>query len=248
MSGYKCIMELVEHMTSETKQIFKGTTHENDCKWYHDALSLMTAAETIEWMKQTGHYNMWILPLNGLQEDAEDTKRYKGRPVGNTPEVMSWDELLNKDVHECVKQHCRQTREYDSDDEDERELKFSLATPKKGSHAYLHLLDLGTGPIGITPPEYQIIHDHDGTIQAWEDIRQVKGGAFIGQNNQNNQTSGRRGAAGGVTNSNWGGAQQRKLAEDDYGTTKVWHEDAKLAVDRKKLKSKSRYQGPSGSP
>ena len=47
----------------------------------------------------------------------------------------------------------RQESMIDSDDEDERELKFSLATPKKGSHAYLRLLDPGTGPIGIMLPE-----------------------------------------------------------------------------------------------
>ena len=43
---YACVSDMIEHMISETKRVFKGTTHENSYLFYHDALPLMTAKET----------------------------------------------------------------------------------------------------------------------------------------------------------------------------------------------------------
>ena len=43
---------LVWHMYAETKKAFLGTGHENDFFFYYDALSLMTAKETMEWMEE----------------------------------------------------------------------------------------------------------------------------------------------------------------------------------------------------
>jgi hypothetical protein len=40
----------------------KGTTHEKDWVFYHDALSLMTANETMEWMK-THIWGKWRIIL-----------------------------------------------------------------------------------------------------------------------------------------------------------------------------------------
>jgi hypothetical protein len=50
----------------------KGTLLKEDWKFYHDALSLITAHETVEWMKKTKdsksvtYYEQWILPVLGL--------------------------------------------------------------------------------------------------------------------------------------------------------------------------------------
>ena len=46
---------MIERMLSETKRVFKGTTHENSFLFYHDALSLMTAKETRKWLKGKGY-------------------------------------------------------------------------------------------------------------------------------------------------------------------------------------------------
>ena len=46
---------MVQHMVSETKEVFKGITHEFSCLFYHDALSLMTAKETRKWLKGKGY-------------------------------------------------------------------------------------------------------------------------------------------------------------------------------------------------
>ena len=49
---YACVSDMIEEMVSETKRVFKGTTHENSCLFYHDAQSLMTEKETRKWIKE----------------------------------------------------------------------------------------------------------------------------------------------------------------------------------------------------
>ena len=70
----------------------KGSVHEDDLFIVHDALVLMTAKETIEWTKEKNCFHRWLLPMNGLQ----DWKPYAGRPVGNSPEFMPLDNILNR--------------------------------------------------------------------------------------------------------------------------------------------------------
>ena len=54
MKKYVCITSILKHIISESGKIMKGTIHENNWHFYHDALSLMTSAETKEWMKNEG--------------------------------------------------------------------------------------------------------------------------------------------------------------------------------------------------
>ena len=57
---------MVEHIFEESKAHFEGTVYKDNWFFYHDALSLMTAGETVEWMKFKGYYKHWILPQNAL--------------------------------------------------------------------------------------------------------------------------------------------------------------------------------------
>jgi len=52
MSRVCCITEYLDHIFVSSDKAFKGTTHEDDWLLFHDALSQMTAKETVEWMKQ----------------------------------------------------------------------------------------------------------------------------------------------------------------------------------------------------
>ena len=76
---------------NEAEKLTKGSVHEDDLYIVHDALVLMAAKETIKWMKQKGYLYHWLLPLNGLQGGTP----YDGRPVGNIPEFMPLDNILN---------------------------------------------------------------------------------------------------------------------------------------------------------
>jgi hypothetical protein len=62
--------------------------HEDDCFFNHETLSLMTAAQTIEWMSKKDYLKRWLLPVNMLSEDNSDLKNFLRRPIGNSPEMM----------------------------------------------------------------------------------------------------------------------------------------------------------------
>ena len=49
-------------MFSESAKVFKGTTHEEDWAIYHDALSLFTATEAMQYMDRKGYLSHLILP------------------------------------------------------------------------------------------------------------------------------------------------------------------------------------------
>ena len=66
LSKFCCIANLIRFMTNEAEKLMKGSVHEDDFYIVHDALLLMTAKETINWMKQKGYLHRWLLPLNGL--------------------------------------------------------------------------------------------------------------------------------------------------------------------------------------
>ena len=53
MQKWNNIYNLVMHMAVETNEVMKGTRFEGKGLFKHDALLLMTATETREWMKVT---------------------------------------------------------------------------------------------------------------------------------------------------------------------------------------------------
>lgn len=100
LSSNVCITEMVQHIYEESKLLFKNTPNKNNWWFWHDALSLMTAKETVLWMKENGYYSRWLLPELDLYRDYPDVKRrYEGRPIGDTPEGMPLDNNLNQDLH-----------------------------------------------------------------------------------------------------------------------------------------------------
>ena len=74
---YSCVRNMIEHMVSETKRVFKGTTHEDSYLFYHDSLILITAKETVSrWNKRDtkncGSYLKWIyFPANPSSNATE---------------------------------------------------------------------------------------------------------------------------------------------------------------------------------
>ena len=79
----------------------KGSVHEDNFFIVHDALVLITAKETINWMRQNGYLHQWLLPLNLLQDGTP----YARRPVGNSPEFKPLDNLLNRDILHSLRMH-----------------------------------------------------------------------------------------------------------------------------------------------
>ena len=114
-------------MMKEAENLMKGSFHEDDFFIVHDALVLMTAKETIEWMKEKNYYHRWLLPMNRLQDGTP----YAGRPVGNSPEFMPLYNSLNMDIIHCLRFNCVLSRfvlDGEGTDEEERNMRFSFST------------------------------------------------------------------------------------------------------------------------
>ena len=67
------IRKLVRHMAVESDRLMVGTRHEGKALFKHDALSLMTARATRDWMMTEmvdgrSLYSRWLLPEAGLND------------------------------------------------------------------------------------------------------------------------------------------------------------------------------------
>ena len=69
MSPFLCIADMIEHIVAESAKVFEGTKQEYDWVFYHEALSFMTAAANIAWMKEKDYLKIWLLPVNGLNKE-----------------------------------------------------------------------------------------------------------------------------------------------------------------------------------
>lgn len=55
MKKHVCITTVWKKVVENTAKAFRGTKHENDFMIYHDALVLLTAKTTVEWLKKQMH-------------------------------------------------------------------------------------------------------------------------------------------------------------------------------------------------
>ena len=108
--------------------MFKGTDHEDNWFFYHDALNLMTAKDTIAWMKEKDYLKHWLLPKLGLLAGTA----YEHKLPGDSPELMPMDSTLNKDIDDSAKRHVAVTSHLVWNKQVKDLRKFSLATPKEG--------------------------------------------------------------------------------------------------------------------
>ena len=53
MKKFVSVRDFAMHMSVESDNLMVGTEHEGEAKWKHDAMVLLTAKETIEWMRTT---------------------------------------------------------------------------------------------------------------------------------------------------------------------------------------------------
>ena len=178
-SGSVCITELVKHVCKQTQQCFQDTEHANDWHWYHDALTQLTNARTVQWMKETKIpgdvnpnktiYERWVVPQNALND--EFGSRWWQRPIGDSAELMPLDNSLNQDVHESVRRHCIISLAAKWDDKTDPRL-FSMATPKLITSAYKRVFD----PVnGVSPRPDRIIQDIKKVVHACKEIHKVNG-------------------------------------------------------------------------
>jgi len=116
------------YIYTESERMFKGTDFEDSWYFYHDALSVMTSASTIEWMKEMGYYERWFLPkLNILHGTI-----YHSSIPGDSPELMPLDNSLNNDYDQSALRHVAVTLDCQWNKLVKDMRKFSLCTPEEG--------------------------------------------------------------------------------------------------------------------
>ena len=175
LAGFVCITKMITHIVVESAKLFLSTPHAHDWRWYHDALSQLTASDTVEWMKLEmfdgmSYYERWIKPMEGLNAGTE----YEGRPVGNSPELMPWDASLNQDVDCSVARHVSACSLLQPTDPG-YDKRFSRYTPKLQTSAYLRVLDPAHGPHGGSPSSSRICQDVSKFLVACCAIRDARG-------------------------------------------------------------------------
>ena len=57
-----------------------GALYEGKEFFSHDALSLMTAHDTVEWMKEKDYYRYWLLPVLGCNDIVGEQKNFYAKP------------------------------------------------------------------------------------------------------------------------------------------------------------------------
>ena len=233
MKQYVCITTMIEHIVVSSAAMYKGTQYEDTWVFYHDALSLMTAKETIEWMIQKDYYRRWILPAKGLHQDDKTLVYYWFRPCGNSPENMPWDTSLNQDVHLAVKRHVGITLELETDSVP----KFDMSTPRRGSWAYRRILQ-------EVPSSKRIVQDVNNVFASLDSVRKEEGILVKGLGENYGRRWEKRDKGGEK-----GGYRPRLLDKDDYGDGALWvHEDARKSVTVKREHAVQRAHGVETKP
>ena len=170
MQPYICITDLVNHMITATEKVKKGTKYEGKGLFFHDALSLMTAKETVWWMKETNIYKHWILPELECNDLVGENKNcYANRPVSNSPELMCLDMSLNKDVRESFRMHVSITQKLDKEDP----RRFSSSCPKDIVKGIYRLL--APDESGVVHTSTRIIQDVDRIEYSLKELMKAKG-------------------------------------------------------------------------
>ena len=181
MRGKVCVTHLVQHIDSTTRAAYKGTKYESTYLWSHDALTQMFDKTCIEWMKKERYYERWLKPEMGISEEVfwqkegilESSKRYNGRPVGNSPELMPLDNSLFRDFRASLNLHIGLTAHLP--DTDVR--KFCKSTPNRLDKA---VLKIWNPEIGISPRPCRIVQDISRITSACTQIVEFGGGEVPG--------------------------------------------------------------------
>ena len=100
----------------------------------------MTDKDTIEHMRAKGYLKRWVLPEFDLNKEF---KRFHGRPIGNSPELMPLDCSLFNDLDMAMCVHIAYTMTLDKKDP----LKFTRATPRLRTESYLQDADPALGSV-----------------------------------------------------------------------------------------------------
>ena len=227
MTKFFCITDLILFVMKEAEKQMKESVHEENLFIVHYALVLITSNETIKWMKDNSCFHSCLLTMNVLQDGTP----YAGRPVGNSPTPTPLDNSLNRNILQSLCFHCVLSRfllDGEGTDEEERNMRFSLSTPKEISRGLKRTWESKMG----TPSLARIIHDLDLALKALEVVYRTNGAAVEGLAGSNGHI---RRVVGEGKHISWGGAQTKgKGREVEITKNMFLHSDMlKLCLKKK---------------
>lgn len=82
--GLRCITDIMDHVVSESKRLYKGTKHAKDFMIFHDGLSAWWEEESQEHLAMLGFRDR---QLRCLGDTNRDSRYYGGKLVGDSPEL-----------------------------------------------------------------------------------------------------------------------------------------------------------------
>eukprot|EP00536_Pseudo-nitzschia_multiseries_P014531 jgi/Psemu1/39043/gm1.39043_g len=221
MVGKVCVTEIIDYMFDQTNRIFG-----DEGFVYHNALVLMTCADSVSYMKEKSYYKHWILPeLNLMGEQGGvggSLKVYRNGPVGNRPEANPLDTSLFSQLNRAVDQHVVLTQGFIDENK-----KFSLATPTALSRTYRCVWTLH-------PKLETIVKDMNQVLFSFLEVAEAEGIAIDGIGDR----SGRRHLPRGQHEERG----VRKLDNDCYYKGEIeLHEDAEDAGDLILAKAEAKF-------
>ena len=156
---YTSIQGLVNHVIAEGNRLFADTRWKNSWKIYHDALPQWWERRTQEYIAERGFKDrQWRA---NSDTDLLIAKNYRGKLMGDSPELMPLDSSLFSDQIEKVAELVVSTA-FLPDDE-----KYSMATPDR---AWRTMVDAWT-----LVPEHQILQNIDRFGSALDAIIAAQG-------------------------------------------------------------------------
>jgi hypothetical protein len=83
---YCDVCELIDHMYEQGCLIFEGTEAEGHWYIWCDGLASLWSKGALAYMEQKGIRDHFILPLGGISDDIEGSRKWAARMPGNRPE------------------------------------------------------------------------------------------------------------------------------------------------------------------
>ena len=208
-----CITNMITHLYNHTKALYTQNGNTEMWWFYHDSLALMTAKDTVEWMKEKGYYKHWVLPELGIVDSFKECKSWKNMLPGNTPASNPLDMQCFSDVKSRLDSWIRLTESYD--DEDPR--KYTLITPKAGFDSINRVWQ-------TTPSSKRIVEDILEIPNSYKII--VAGGGVLCDRDSN------IGADRSHKTGGWGGKREKGVHKGKDRTKQVIPPEANEAIKK----------------
>ena len=156
---FTSIQRLVDHVIAEGNRLFEDTRWKTSWKVYHDALPQWWERRTQEYIAERGFKDrQWRA---NSDTNLLIANHYRGKLMGDSPELMPLDSSLFSDQIEKVAELVVSTASLPDDE------KYSMATPDR---AWRTMVDAWT-----RVPEHRILQDIDRFRSALDAIIAAKG-------------------------------------------------------------------------